>query len=428
MTRGELLRRTAAAAAPAMLGAPLLAAAPAAAAPVRGSLAIGAAALTQVRRNIFELKLGFATRAWANTLAKADNWLGYRPSPTRPDADISDWFNTIYRPGLHDGNAASTLAVAYAVGGREDHARRAKEICLAWARIYRPAPPRHKIGHMVAEPVGPVIKLCIAYDLAKPVFSASEQAEFVSWAAQFVERGRLNADFARDSPWVGDVTYGSDRTNPAPYGNSATWQRAMAVWAAAAVGGETLRDSLEWNFQHRTAKGLDYGWDNLLEGLVIDDTGGRVTDDPFRSSIEYGHFSWEPLVLVADVARNAGFRVDLFAYRTARHGYTVFTPASYYAGFITSESVPGSLEKTQYGGSSWPTTASRWRAAYEVLYRNASDPATVKTLRRTVNYGGPNRRADNYDIYILGHAALFGRGPQGPQPSAPAKPKAKPKR
>jgi hypothetical protein len=42
---------------------------------------------------------------------------------------------------------------------------------------------------MVAEPVGPVIKLCRAYDLAKPVFSRSERAEFASWAAQFVERG-----------------------------------------------------------------------------------------------------------------------------------------------------------------------------------------------------------------------------------------------
>jgi hypothetical protein len=269
---------------------------------------------------------------------------------------------------------------------------------------------------MVAEPVGPVIKLCMAYDLARPEFSIAERDEFSSWAAQFVQRGMTDADSARDFPWVDDVDYGGDRSNPAPYGNSATWQRAMAVWAAAAVGGTTLQETLEWNFQHKTKGGLDYGWDDLLEGLIIDGTNGRVVEDRYRSSIEYGHFSWIPLVLIADLARHAGFHVDLFRYRTKRHGYTVFTPVHYYAPFLVRPTIPDALEKTQYGGSSWPATAARWRAAYEIVYRNATDLSTMKTLRRTVNFGGPKQRGDNYDVYVLGYAALFGRGPKGPRP------------
>jgi Alginate lyase len=420
-TRGDFVRRAAILAVPAVIGPSFLRLTAAEAATPYRPLAVSAAQLGQIRRNVFELKLGFARRAWANTLAKANGWLGYQPSPTRPDFDVSDWFNTIYRPGLHDGNAALTLAIANAVGRRAEHAKRAKAICLAWARTYRPAPPLHKIGHMVAEPVGPVIKLCMAYDLAKPAFSATERTEFSSWAAQFVTRGRTSADYARDHPWVPDVTYGEDRANPAPYGNGATWQRAMAVWAAATVGGETLRSTLEWNFQHMTAGARDYGWDDVLEGLVIDGSGGQVIEDRYRSSVEYGHFSWIPLVLIAELARNVGFRVDLFTYKTRRHGYTIFTPLRYYAPFLSKGSIPSALERTQYGGSSWPMTSARWRSAYEVLYRNATDPTAVTTLRRVVNFGGPSRRGDNYDIYVLGYAALFGRGSEGPRP-APKKP------
>ncbi|MDQ3380698.1 MAG: alginate lyase family protein [Actinomycetota bacterium] len=415
MTRGEFARRAAVLTVPAALGAssfriPLGVAATAPQSP----FVLTASELAQVRRNIFDLKLPFTRRAWANTVAKADGWLGYEPSPTRSDADVSDWREAIYLPGLYDGVAAVTLATAYAVGRRSEHGVRAKAICLAWARTYRPAPPLHKIGHMVAEPVGPVIKLCMAYDLAKPVFTRAERAQFTSWAAQFVERGRINADYARDRPWVPDVTYGDDRANVAPYGNSATWQRAMAVFAAAVVGGSTLRQTLEWNLQHTTAGGLDYGWDNVLEGLVIDGSGGQLIEERYRSSIEYGQYSWVPLILIANVARNVRFRVDLFEYRTKRHGYTIFSPFPYYAGFLTSSSIPDSLEKTVYGGAAWPTTTARWRAVYEVLYRNASDPKLVKKLHNLVNYGGPRQRGDNYDIRIVGHAALFGRGPNGP--------------
>ncbi|MEX2556598.1 MAG: alginate lyase family protein [Actinomycetota bacterium] len=395
---------------------------------LHSSLVLTAAELARVRANVFDLKLGFARRAWKRTLADANNWLGYQPNPTRPgDVDPDNWQATLSEPGRRDGAAAYTLASAYAVGGRAAHAERAKAICLAWARTYNPAPPQARTGHFVAEPVGPVIKLCMAYELAKPEFTQSERAEFAAWTAQFVGRGINGADSSRDDPWVPDVTYGSDRTNVAPYGNGATWQRAMAVWAAAVVGGSTLRSTLDWNFRHRTPKGREYGWDELLEGLIIDGTGGEMSEGRYRSSIHYGHFAWAPIVLIADVARRAGHPIDLFAYRSRRHAYTVFTPFPYHARFATSQTIPPNLERTQYGGSRWPEIAALWRAFYELLLRNASDPKLVKRLRAAVDYGGPTQRGDNYNIHVLGYAALFGRGPKGPMPAQPRpKPKGKP--
>jgi hypothetical protein len=392
----------------------------------RSTLVLSAAELEAVRGNIFDRKLPFAVRAWSNTLGKANGELHRQASPTDPRGDLSDWFEKIYHPGLLDGDAAYNLGLAYLLTGDEDFGRAAKGICLAWAQTYRPLPPPNKVGHLVAEPVGPVIKLCMAFSLVRPLCTAGERSTFVSWAALFVNRAMQNADSARDFPWVPDVTYGSDVSNVAPYGNSATWQRAMAVWSAAIVGGNTLKRALAWNYSHTTSRGRPYGWDEMLEGLIIDGAGGQVVEDRYRNSIEYGHFSWTPLVFIADLARRVRSSYDLFAYATRAHKYTVFTPVAYYGRFLTQESVPGSLEQTQYGGSQWSSTASRWRSVYEVLYRNASDRKLAAQLARIVGYGGPTRRGDNYDIYTINYGALLGRGPKGPMPAAP-KPKPKPK-
>lgn len=431
ITRGQLLAAAGMVAVPIALGTRV---GPAwarrsAAAPLRGSLVASSAELTQVHANVFDLQLGFARRAWENTLEQANNWLGYRAKPPRDDVRVTNWNDQIYRPGLHDGNAAYTLGLAYALAGREEHGRRSRDICLAWARTYRKSRPQSEIGHMVAEPVGPVIKLCMAFQLARPAFSSADAAEFALWAGQFVEKGKRNADSALDSPWVPDVVYGGDRTNVAPYGNSATWQRAMAVWAATAVDSGTLRSTLDWNLSHTTAGGRPYGWDELLEGLVIDGAGGQLTEDRYRQSVEYGMFSWSPLVLIADVARRAGYKTNLFTYKSRRNGYTLLTPIlDHYARFLTVDTIAREDEKTDYGGD-WRKASGRWRAFWEIAYRNSSDPPVVKTLRRVVNHGGPDRRGDNYDIYITNYAALLGRGPKGPMPAAPKpKPPAKKKR
>lgn len=428
-TRRQLLVRTGTYALPLMLATrPAFAAARSETALPSGNLVANAAETAQVRANIFELRLPFAVGAWQNTLERADNWLGYQPAPPRDDVPITNWNEQLYGPGLRDGNAAYNLGLAFAIAGKDEHGGRARDICLAWARTYRRSRPQNEIGHMVAEPVGPVIKLCMAFQLALPAFDLAQRAEFRAWAAQFVAKGKRNADSTLDSPWVPDVVYGNDRTNVAAYGNSATWQRAMAVWAAAAVGGATLRSTLDWSFEHTTGGGRPYGWDELLEGLIIDGSGGQVAEDRYRNSIEYGMFSWAPLVLIADVARRAKYRVNLFTYASRRNRYTLLTPLPYYRPFLTSESISPSLEQTAYG-SDWSKTASRWRSFWEVVYRNVSEPKAVKLLRQVVNYGGPERRADNYDIYIVNNGAVLGRGPRGPMPAVPPtkRPKPRPK-
>lgn len=395
-------------------------------APTRSTLLLSAAELEAVRANVFDRKLAYARRAWANTLAKAHEAVSRQPAPASPN-DVSPWLDKLFNPGLYDGDAAYNAGLAYLLTGDQDYARAARTICLAWAQTYRPVPPPAAVGHLVAEPVGPVIKLCMAFDLVRPTFTASERATFVSWAAQFVDRAMRNTDDARDNPWVADVSYGGDVSNVAPFGNSATWQRAMAVWSAAIVGGNTLKRALAWNFSHTTRQGKPYGWDDLLEGLIIDGTGGQLVEDRYRTSLEYGNFSWIPLVFIADLARRLHSSYNLFAYATKAHKYTVFTPVAYYGKYLTQDSVPGSLEGTTYGGPQWPTTAARWRSTYELLYRNATDPKVAAQLAWIVQYGGPNRRGDNYDILMVSYGALLGRGPKGPTNFVVPRPKPKPK-
>ena len=134
-------------------------------------------------------------------------------------------------------------------------------------------------------------------------------------------------------------------------------------------------------------------------------------------------------MLIADVSRRAKFRVDLFTFRTTPNRYTVFTPAAFYGRYLLQDSVPASLEKSSTYAGDWPKSAARWRAAYEVLYRNAAAPSDVKALARIVGFRGPTTRGDNFDIYITNYGAVLGRGPKGPMPvvATPKKPPAKSK-
>ncbi len=371
--------------------------------------------IAAIKRNIFVHRYPWAVGAWHNTLQRADDALAATPQPTDPNVDLTDWDATIFTPGEIDGNHAHNLAVAYAILGDAQYATKAGDFCMAWAQRYWPLPDSSRIGHMIAEPGGPVVKLCMAYDLIKATLSSAAQGNFRQWAAAFVPRAMRNVDSSRDQPWVPDVDYGGDVSNPAPYGNSATWQRLMAVWASAVVGGRTLRSTLQWNWQHTTASGRDYGWNNLLEGLIIDGSGGEVVEGRYRSSIEYGHFSWCPLAYIADVAKHAGFAHDLFHSRSHPHGYNVLTPVGFYWKYLLSETVPAQLEQTQYAGSTWPSAASRWRAFYELLYRNsASDPRINNLLVRVLAYGGPKQRAANYDVYLSNFNAVVGRSAREP--------------
>ena len=91
LTRSELLQRGAAVGGPLLLGASFLRTAEALARQAPPTLVISRANLARARANIFSSKHRFATRGWANTLAKANEFLGHEPSPTRPNEDVSDW-------------------------------------------------------------------------------------------------------------------------------------------------------------------------------------------------------------------------------------------------------------------------------------------------------------------------------------------------
>lgn len=345
----------------------------------------------------------WARGAWEKTKARADEALSATPRPPDPGKDYAEkgpvpcegsqegWFCGLYLPGLDDGFKVHSLAMAYAITGEHEYGAKAKEFVLAWARVYNP--PAERVGHMVAEPVGFMLKGFMAYDLVQDLFTASEQAEVRAWATQFVARGKRQADSARDTPWVPE----------APYGNSATWARALAVTAAAVAGEPQLSATLAWNWEHTTAGGRDYGWNVLLEGTM--ETSGQMRDERLRESIGYALYTWHSLALIADVARHAGFEHDLWTAATPS-GKSLYQPVVYYAPYLT-EQLPdpyGAGDRCCY--APYETVLPEYRAAMELAYRAFPDSSL---LAEVVNYGGDAVRGQNYDQHITGWNALTGR-------------------
>ncbi len=341
----------------------------------------------------------WARTAWEQTKANADAALAASPRPAAPTGDFrprgpdpcgdsrEGWRCGLYMPGLTDGHRARNLALAYAVTGDRKYADKAKEFALAWARLYNPPAPLHEIGHAVAEPVGAMLKLFMAYDLTEDAWSALERSEFRRWAALFVDRGKRAADGARDRPW-----------DPhAPYTNSATWARALAVWAAAVAGEPYLSETLAWNYAHTTPGGHDYGWLHLLDRAM--NGSGKMYEEGERKSIGYALYAWHPLALIADVSKRVGGEHKNLWTVTTANGKGLLLVAKYYEPYLTR------TRDDPYGADNHLRVMSEYRAAMELAHKNFPDSPA---LRRIVAYGGPSVRGSNFDGHITGHNALTG--------------------
>jgi Alginate lyase len=357
---------------------------------------LSAAEIAEMRENVASEP--WARVAWRKTLAWANRALGATPHPGDPTKDYfsqnkdckassAGWYCGLFEPGSVDGENARNLALAYVVSGDRRYAEKAKEFLLAWERSYHRPPPQAHIGHMVAEPVGFMIKGFMAYDLIQNVFTPAESEEFREWAWQFVVRGEANADFARDHPWIEE----------APYGNSATWQRAMAVWAAAVAGKEQLVPALAWNWSHRTASGRDYGWSTLLDGAMA--RSGMMVEERVRQSVDYALFTWHPLALIADVAHHAGYPKNLFTVRTTS-GKSLELAAGYYVPYL------GGKKSDPYNDPiDWKQTISGYRTVFELAAKRMPDSHAIRSL--VISRHGKVRGSD-YDPFIVGYNALTG--------------------
>ncbi len=342
-----------------------------------------------------------AKLAWQKALASANEALSATPHPADPHADYRDrgdpscppgsagWYCGLYLPGLEDGRNARALAIAYVITGDRRYAMKAKEILLAWARTYTPLPSPSMIGHYIAEVGGITLKSFEAYALVQDAWSPGDRQTFVRWASMFVDRGKRQADAARDEPWVPQ----------APWGNSATWARSMAVLAAAVVGGKTLRNTLAWNWAHTTAAGKDYGWRALIDGVMY--PGGKMVEEDVRQSIFYAMFTLQPLMMIADVARHVGYRHNLWTYHpTASKG--ILVAVSHYAPYLMGQA----NRFPSYSEPTGRTSADIAAANRSVLESAANAVPTSTLLRRIVSYGGPDTRGSNYDPYIVAFNAV----------------------
>lgn len=347
--------------------------------------------------------------AWAQTKAAADAALRDSPNPapsvgmtyrdTGRDASNrctgtpSGWACLLYARGLRDGVDALNLARAYAVSGNRSYASKAKEFLLAWAGTYNP--PNPTVGHDIAEPGGFMLKGFLAYDLVKNTFTAGERSEFARWAQLFIPIGERRADQQVDSPGIPPQTFDGETSNWQSYGNSESFSRALAVAAAAVVGGRQLQSALSWNWSHTTPGGHDNGWPRLIEGEIIDGTGGETFEGRGRNDISYGLLGSDALLVVADIAKHAGYSHDLFAY-TTHGGDSVLSPFAFYGKYL-NQRVPWPPSDGAYGRRE--NIASIYRAATEVALRNSGRSLRPR-LAQSVSYGGPSRRGVNFDPYV----------------------------
>jgi hypothetical protein len=253
----------------------------------------------------------------------------------------------------------------------------------------------------------------MAYDLTQSEFTADETRTFRRWADHFVELGMQRADHSREDPWWDDETYDGYTSNPASYGNSAHWSRALAVLAAAVVGGDTFAEVLDWNWSHTTPGGKDYGWENVLDGTYIGPSG-ETYEGRYRNSLGYG--AWLPatiLSLVADVAKHVGYEEDLFNHRTER-GTRLLQWVEFYEPYFTvQEPYPYPEHETFRAGVKSEdrdnsAIAAEFRAVAELGLNNVADDDLQAALRRLTTYGGAAQRGRNYDWHILGYNAVLG--------------------
>lgn len=399
-----------------------------------GQYYLTSAEVAQIRKNI--VTKVWAKQAWANAKAFADSRLNYSPNPVDPNGnyggsppdDHPNWRDDLYIPGINDAHAASGLALSWLVSRDTRYAVSAKRILLAWVRTYT-HPPGFGGGvapaHMVAEPIGPMIKLFITADMLWPTLTSAERTLVSNWARQWINPAESTADSARDSPWVEDTHIGSWTTNAAPYGNSPLGQRAMAMWAAAIAGPSALSTALSWNWQHRTRGGNEYGWLNVIEQSIIPGTGGEMIEGRYRQSVGYGLFGWADLLLIADLAKHAGYPRNLFTTSTPSKKNLLSVGPFYGPLLAGTKPYPYDARETHLDYET--QTKQEYRAVFETAYKNcpAKDPV-CRYFRLAVTAGGPIQRGNNQDFHTTRWNALAGEVQmQLPKPKPKPKPKAK---
>lgn len=333
--------------------------------------------------------------AAARTIAKAE--AAMTGSPSVPPADVEE-ARDIYEAGLADGHDARSLAMAYALTGEERYAQKARELVLAWATGYESSLDS---GHYVYEPVGPAIKLLMAYDLIahSPAMSEADRAVVVEWARGFIETNRRRVEGAYNHPWVPE----------APWGNGAAWARAMLVTAAAVADDE---EALRWAVEENTMDdGQPYTWYTMIEHSM--GASGRMVEQDVRHSLGYAAYTLQPLTLIAEVMRHRG--LDLYAYETEsgkslQLGWEYLAP--YFAGtaeypyeeapdaFFADRSIH--LDARYEPFNTLEYTFSEVRATMEIPLARTGSDALARAIR-----AGDEPRGEHRDGHITGFTALW---------------------
>ncbi|HSP72060.1 MAG TPA: hypothetical protein VLN26_06805, partial [Gaiellaceae bacterium] len=156
-----------------------------------------------------------------------------------------------------------------------------------------------------------------------------------------------------------------------------------------------------------TRGGKPYGWSDLLDKLIIPGTGGETIEGRDRQSVGYGLFGWADLVLIADLAKHAGFKTNLFTYRTPS-GNSLLSVGPFYGPIVGGTRADPYPEPESLGGGGYAAVLSKYRAVFETIHVNCTAGALCAPFGAALHAVSPATRGDDYDPHLLGWNALLG--------------------
>lgn len=424
-----------------------------------------------IKKNINDPSKPYVTQAWNQIKKVADAGLnsgmsrvpkGYPAQYPYSTADTTcgradlngggDWKACLYNPGYYDGPVVLALARAYAITGNAAYANKAKQWLIAWANTYNP--PSEVVGHEVSEPVGFLVKFYLAYDLIRDQFTPTETTQIQTWARKFVTRTEPWTDGLANlnsTDWVSaydidgnKLVHVDGQRNGLPTyraGNGHAWWRLTVVIAAAVAGPQDLQAALDWNWSHKTApswaypNGVNNGWTDALDWMMtpyrplnqpFQPPNGEYLDEGIRGTIGYGLYTLNPMILIADIARHAGYSHDLFTAQTP-HGLSLKTGIDYYSQYLsgqkpdpwpTSENNFCHQENVLTNAQCYYKIVGESQGSFEVAHNalptdsiltqavNFESPTWCGADGSQFNSSGKCPRGNHYDNHITGYNAL----------------------
>jgi hypothetical protein len=142
--------------------------------------------------------------------------------------------------------------------------------------------------------------------------------------------------------------------------------------------------------------------------MLIPGTGGETVEGRERQDLGYGLFGWSELLLIADLAKHAGYSRDLFVAGPSPD-VNLLAVAPFYTPLLAGDKRPSYPAEAQLSADDYAAEQSRLRSAAETAYANCpvGNP-NCRLFQRALDAAGDAARGDSYDPFVKHWNALTG--------------------